>query len=368
MKFALPATNVLSATLATVCCAATLTLAAAGPDSSFEMYAVRATSSVTIRLKTAPGECRILFLDATGKWQDAACEKDGDARVIHLDAARVKDGSTMLLINPPESMNFNDQAAPEVRELAVDGRAATPQQVTDLGGAGTQPREIRVTLHDESPIRSDSVCVTLDQKRLGPDRLEVRIDKGSATCTARLPDVAFGGHEVVFRVADASPFRNSTEVKVGFAFVDTKNVAQAELGAKVKVDSCFPNYSPDALIDGDWQTCAGAGGSDVTWASAETGSDHWIEVTLPKPESIDSVALYWAYKKPSKKVEAQVQKDGKWTCVGVAERAAAEQACTLIRFDPVRTDRIRVFQPAGHGREDRPNLAWVGEISVRKSD
>jgi hypothetical protein len=208
----------------------------------------------------------------------------------------------------------------------------------------------------------------LDGRKLDEGDLTVKVDGKTTHVDIRIPPAGFGDHELLVRAADRSPFANVTEARVTFGYVDTKNVAQAAMGAKVKVDSCYPNYTGDLLIDGDWKSCATSGSSGLTWASAETATEHWVEVILPKPAKVGSVALYWAYRKPSKKVEAQILRDGKWTTVGAAERTKPEQASTIIRFTPVTTDRVRVLQPAGCGREDRPNLMWVGEIAVRKAD
>jgi len=354
------------ANVATCALPGTVSAAAKAP---YDMYEIQATSSITVRLPVPPGKTRILYLAKNRTWADAAFEREGQACVITLSPSHLTDGATTLLVNPPPDLNCNDRTAPDVTGITVDGKRLEPGDTADLGAIGELPSAVTVTFRDAgSPLVAESLQAALDGAPVGPDNLETSVAKGQATATIRVPEVGFGKHTLTVAVADQSPFRNETEFALSFTYADTKNVAQAALGAEVKVDSCFPNYTAAPLIDGDSKSGAGSGGHAVTWASAETETDHWIEVVLPKPESIGSVALYWAYKKPSKRVEVQAWQTGKWERVAAFDRTKTEEACTLIRFKPVTTDRIRVFQPGGHGRDDRPNLFWLGEIAVRKAD
>ena len=77
--------------------------------------------------------------------------------------------------------------------------------------------------------------------------------------------------------------------------------------------------------------------------------------------------MYWAYGKPSKRIEVQIPKGEKWVTVAAAERDGDCMA-TTIRFQPVRSSKFRLYQPSGCGRADRPNLIWVGEISIGKAE
>ncbi len=333
----------------------------------YAIYEVRATSSVRLRLPVSSTTGRVLFLDAADTWQRARTEQDGGARTIHLEAAEMKAGRTLLLIDPPEGLDLNDREAPVLKDLAVDGTFHAPADLVDLGILGVPPRRIGAAFVDRGCFVSPaSITALLDGRKLAPDRVQTVADGRVATCTARLPELNFGPHEVLIRVADSAPFRNTREVRILFTFTDTRDVARAALGARVRVDSSYPDYGPAPLIDGDQDQGTTSGSPSVTWASAETPSEHWIEIQLPEPEEIDSVALYWAYRKPSSKTEVQILEDDKWATLASAERQAAEQTSTVIRFAPVRTDRIRILQPPGRGREDRPDLMWVSEVAVRK--
>ncbi|OGV75188.1 MAG: hypothetical protein A3K19_23110 [Lentisphaerae bacterium RIFOXYB12_FULL_65_16] len=352
-------------TFAAIMAAFCVTGPARAADDSWSLYEIRASASVTLQIEALPG--RTLFLDATGAWQDANCDQKEKTRTIRIDVTRIKDGATKVLVNPPASLNHDDRTAPVVRALVLDGRAVTPQPVVELGSAGTQPKKVAITLADEgSAIVPGSVATVLDGARV--EAACQPADNGKTlACTLDLPALDYGAHELGLDATDSSPFRNRVGLRIRFALLDTDNVAQASLGARVKVDSLFPEYSAGPINDGDSQGCAGAGSPAVTWASAETATEHWVEIQLAQPQAVGSVAVYWAYKKPSKRIEVQIMKDGTWTTIGVGDAKSAQQVTTTIRFDPVTTDQLRLVQPVGCGSSERPNLAWIGEVSVGKA-
>jgi hypothetical protein len=314
-----------------------------------------------------PGTAKALFLDAAGAWQDAAAEQTDQTCTIRIDVTRIKDGTTKLLLNPPASLDYNDRNPPEVRALIVDGAPVAAQPVVDLGATGTPPRRVGFTVADAG----NAIAAGAVEAFLGGQRLAAACQPGdggkAVVCAVDLPELDHGPHELRFTAMDTSPFRNRVEFRVQFTFLDTGNVAQASLGARVKVDSLFAGYTAAPLNDGDSRSCARAGSPQATWASAETADEHWVEIQLAQPETIDTLTVYWAYKKPSQRVEVQVLDNGKWSTIAVGEAKLAEQVATTIRFEPVTTDQVRLWQPVGCGSRDRPNLAWIGEISVGKA-
>lgn len=331
------------------------------------MYEIHATSPVTLRLGASPAPGRILVLDATSTWKPADAQEEGDTVVIHLRAKDMVSGRTRLLVDPPAGLDCNDRDAPIVRSITIDGTQHPPAPVVDLGTVESPPVRIAVALVDGSnAMAPGSLAARLDGNALAPAAAPTSTDR-EMLCALSLPELDFGPHELTVGAHDTSPFRNAVEVQVRFTFVDTRDVAQATLGATVKTDSCYAKYQTSPLIDGDWSTCGASGSPDCTWASAETPTDHWAEIELPQPQLVAGVAVYWAYRKPSARVEVQVPRNGEWTTLATAERTAAEQTSTVLRFPPAKTDRIRILQPAGCGREGRPDIAWIGEISVLKA-
>ncbi|MBT3378771.1 MAG: discoidin domain-containing protein [Lentisphaerae bacterium] len=343
--------------------------AAAGSASPCLMYDIQTTTSVTIRCKPLENARKVLFLNSEGTWTEASMKATDGGKAIRVDVTRIKAGKTILLVDPPEWMNCADRTPPVVRSISIDGKKLPAGGTIDLGTVGTVPGTITMSFEDEhNPIAPGSLQATMDGSPLPAEGFALDNAKEKLSCRLRPGDTDYGPHVINLSVADRAPFANTASLRIRFNYLDTNDIAQASLGAKVTVDSCYSGYEPETLIDGDSQSCAGSGSPTTTWASAETGAEHWVEIAFPKPQQVDGIALYWAYRKPAKRVLAQIHKNGEWTTLGTAERKQGEQVSSTIRFAPVTIGRIRVLQPPNCGREDRPNLFWLGEISVRKSE
>jgi hypothetical protein len=103
------------------------------------------------------------------------------------------------------------------------------------------------------------------------------------------------------------------------------------------------------------------------WVSAERPEPHWIELAFARAARVTSVYVFWGFDRdrymPSRQVELQVAEGGGWRTVsrlepgGHYDRAAFE-------FEPVVTNRLRVFQPPQGGPPNRPFVMWVREVQA----
>ena len=351
------------------CCGTVLgTLVAAESATPAKMYDVRATTSTTIRRKADGESGKVLLLDSEGKWVDAKPTVKNGLQTLHIDAGQLRNGQTTLLIDPPPWLNVNDRTAPDVRALTIDGRSIVPANAIDLGASETTPESIVLRIVDaDNPLKDNAINATLDGAPLPLEHVKVEVMDRQAICRITPGEVDFGPHQIQVKATDASPFANETAMRIRFTRSCADDISQASAGATVKVDSCFAGYGAHTLIDGESQGCANAGSPGVSWASAETDAEHWVEVTLPKAETIDQVTLFWTYKKPSKHVEIQIPEGDAWNTIGTAVRNKTENVASTIPIPLTTTNRIRIYQPPKCGQEDRPNLLWLGEIAVRKS-
>ncbi len=168
-----------------------------------------------------------------------------------------------------------------------------------------------------------------------------------------------------------SPQANLLHGTIRFSAQDPSNKALAAQGAKVTVDSCFPNYESLAAVNDGFSRLSGEScGSDVTWASAETPEEHWVAVTFPAPQRIRKVTVTWAYHThqahSSRRIEIQIPKEGGWQSVYRSPGGGEGESRTMTFTFPEATTRaIRLWQPAGGGSKDRPNLLWIAEIEAR---
>lgn len=143
----------------------------------------------------------------------------------------------------------------------------------------------------------------------------------------------------------------------------------AALAPAVKVDSSFDGYNARPLNDGvtDVREIAAKRYNQGNWVSAESPEPHWIELQFKKPERLTAVYIYWGFDRdrymPSRSVELQAPDGGGWRTVSTLEpggnfdRAAFE-------FAPFVAERVRLFQPAQAGPQNRPFVMWVREVQA----
>jgi serine/threonine protein kinase len=140
--------------------------------------------------------------------------------------------------------------------------------------------------------------------------------------------------------------------------------------SRATVDSSYDGYTPAPLTDGetDVRRIATMKYKDGNWASKETPTPHWIELSFDKPVRLAAVYLYWGFDRdrfmPSRRVELQaMDESGQWQTISKMgpdkdyDRMAFE-------FPPVTTTRARIFQPAQSGPPNRPFIMWVREVKV----
>jgi hypothetical protein len=352
-------------------------LLALGPAAAYQLLHLETTSSLSLTLPVEEEkEVQVLFKDETGQWQTADYRMDDGCVRIQIDVGRLAQGRTLLLINPPPTLEVNDTTPPQVRAVVVDGQARTPAGAAwDLGSLRAAPSRVVVQVEDgENALRLDSATFELDGQRFsaGSQRVQARAQGDKAAQWGfSLPRLSHGAHTLRFRVADGAPEANVLEQTMTFTFVDFSNRALATFHAALKVDSNFPSYPSlaalqDGFVDLDGISC----GNDVSWASAETEEPHWVEIGLPEPQRLHEMTIYWAHAskvyRTSQRWEVQAPDGGGWrTVYRSPDPPIAPTKFTRCRFDPVVTDRLRLWQPARSGSEERPNLLWLGEIEVR---
>ncbi|MFL6334740.1 MAG: protein kinase domain-containing protein [Pyrinomonadaceae bacterium] len=143
----------------------------------------------------------------------------------------------------------------------------------------------------------------------------------------------------------------------------------AALAPVVKVDSSFDGYNTRPLTDGvtDVREIAAKRYNQGNWVSAESPEPHWIELDFTKPERVTAVYVYWGFDKdrymPSRSVELQVADGGGWRTVSTLEPGGNFDR-TAFEFAPFVAERVRLFQPAQDGPQNRPFVMWVREVQA----
>jgi len=143
--------------------------------------------------------------------------------------------------------------------------------------------------------------------------------------------------------------------------------------AVVQVDSAFDTGDPDrtafypksSLHDGVREF---VGESGKAWASREAPTPHWMEFSWERPQTLATVVVFWsdaagALFECPRRFEVQVWQGDEWRTTGaVANRITLEM--NTVTFAPVRTQRLRIWAPAGGGSKRRPNIVWANEVEI----
>lgn len=337
--------------------------------------ALTATASGPVSLSipwTASGKPRVWMRGATGPWQPATFQQAAGKLIFELNPAALGGATLRLLIDPPPDLVLDDDTPPTLIGLKADGKPLPTASPVNLGVSKEAPRQLLAAFRDrENRVDPQSLKVTVDGAPLTREALRVEPQRGMLRVAATLPELEYGKHEIVLSARDTSPQANQLELRLQLQRQDTSNVALASLGATVQVDSCFPDYeSLTPLNDGNTTLSGESCGNDVTWASAETETDHWAQVNLPRPTPVREVTVYWAaYTEVAhtpRYFEVQVLEDDQWVPVYKSPAAGEKaQPVTTARFDPRTVSSLRIFMPAGKGSAERPLLLWIAEIQVR---
>ena len=146
--------------------------------------------------------------------------------------------------------------------------------------------------------------------------------------------------------------------------------AVSALSPQVTVDSSYDGYNTRPLTDGvtDVREIAAKRYNLGNWVSAESPEPHWIELDFKRPERVTAVYVYWGFDRdrymPSRRVELQAPDGaGGWRTISTLEPGGNFDR-TAFEFPPFVAERVRLFQSAQAGPQNRPFVMWVREVQA----
>lgn len=154
---------------------------------------------------------------ADGTWALIDADAEGGAIHFTLTPDQVPDGHATLVINKPEWMVLNDDAAPTVTGFTVDGETVelAAGDAIDLGERSDAPGElIIIVADDKNPIDASSIAVIASGGELPVevDASALGATDTSGNITLSMTNVEPGIYEATLRLSDMSPQRNTVEV------------------------------------------------------------------------------------------------------------------------------------------------------------
>ena len=272
----------------------------------------------------------------------------------------------LLLVNPEKDWNINDRTAPAIKSLLVNGKPMKVEKNIVSVPDDVVVDSIAWSAEDEgNPLDAKQTVLLLDDAPV-----KFALDGKKAEGKVTMERKVMGGHTVKIRLVDSAPEANTTDVTLHFRYADKNTLLNPQNGlAKITVDSCYDGYNSLApLNDGVLKLPGSSASGDVTWASAEIPTEHWVRMDFKKDVTVKEAYIFWPrLENSSKKVELQVLQGDKW--VKVAGTPEAGQKDTLTTAFPLKTPAkgrsFRFWQPKGGGPGGRADIMWICEIILK---
>ncbi len=191
-------------------CAVAVKFDSGGPS---RLYFTGEESGPRITIPVRSDQTKALRRDATGRWQDVAVSIEGGLlSFLATDAAQ---RGTLVLLGSREKLALDDETAPEIAGVEINGEAQAAAEQIDLGRVSEAPGTLAVEfVENESALDLASLAVTGNgfplqasaQTKLSDDgrRLRVVVDLAELAgrreyeVTVSVRDLAPEGHVAAF--------------------------------------------------------------------------------------------------------------------------------------------------------------------------
>ncbi len=136
----------------------------------------------------------------------------------------------------------------------------------------------------------------------------------------------------------------------------------------------FPDYSLTPVVDGIKQR-KDLSPQEAAWASEEEETPHGIEIQLSQPQRGGRFQVTWAYDTNGSEsvrwwvsrefvIQVKDKSGDEWKTVVEVKHNQSIVGCYPLPESSF--SFVRIFQSAGGGHPQRPNLMWVGQLELLK--
>ena len=143
------------------------------------------------------------------------------------------------------------------------------------------------------------------------------------------------------------------------------NLALFSNGSRPYVSSIAYNHHASRINDGV-RPGNNASTSDTAWASATERLPHWAAVVFPWVARVERVEIYWGrgrIPESSRKVVVHGWTGAAWTTISGVQIPEPEPK-TVLSFDPVQVEAVRIWQDADGGTESAPGRMHVAQLEA----
>lgn len=358
-----------SALIALLFCAIALTFAQSPGEGVYHIQTM-GTLEVTLPSGAASGD--ILYRSRDGWKPLSATCSEGTLHFV-LSSDDLNRGATTVTTDVRPWVKLDDGGPPEVVNISVDEKDFPPVPRLDLGGVETCPQTITVEIADaDNWLRTKSYEVSSGGRIFRPRHSAVTLQKVTPRhARLRLDIPAIIGelrsmNIIVISADDWALDSEDLNCAIIFRHVQPHTLSD---GTRLAVDSVTDNQAwADWTVVADGSKMDNSGGTTAgkTWLSEANDAPHWIAVRFPEPRTVTAVKIWWAYWNhyhTSRDYRIQARDGKEWTDLLRATPGTDEQ-CSHHDFDPVLTDRIRIWQAAGGGNPDEKQHMWISELEI----
>lgn len=189
---------------------------------------------------------------ADGKWKPLKSAATGPVTKFSLSPDDIGGGSTMVVLDKPKWMVLDDDAAPAIVKVLLDGQERKAEEL-NLGQIAKAPVELAFAIKDDkNPLDLAGLSVILNDKPLPSSQVTVAKLEGDkfVRVSIKLGDLPAAKYALAAQVADMSPARNVQTLTLSFS--------TAPLVANGSFEEVDNTGKPVAWSTGTW------GGDDPT--------------------------------------------------------------------------------------------------------
>lgn len=352
---------------------ATATALFAQSAGSGAVYRLHTTGNVRLSVPDEIGAATVIYRNAMGKWKTLPIEECDGVLRMHISMDMLKNGQTMIVIDPPQGVDMEDQEPPRVESFEIDGKEFGPVTKVDLGGVQSAPGLVRISVADDlNALRTRTLQVSVNGRRYklrdeGISFLRPSSKQGTIVIdVGRILDGMSADNAVTVSIDDYALDVASLTCSLAFRYTPPFRM---EDGTLLSVDTVTPSTGwndwsvvvDGVKMDSSYSTTAG-----YSWLSDATAAPHWIKMEFPQAREVSGVQLWWAYYetfRTSAAYEVQTWDGEKWA-TQVKIDGQQEAQSSRHEFAPVKTTAIRIWQPGGCGHSGRAEYMWLSELEV----
>lgn len=160
------------------------------------------------------------YRTADGKWKPLKTTAAGSVTKFSLSPQDIGGGSTLVVVNKPSWMVLDDEQAPAVLKILLDGQECKAEQLA-LGQVTKAPGELVFAVKDDrNPLDLAALRVVLNGTTVPAARVtatKLGADGKSARIAIKLGELAPAKYLLAAELSDLSPARNSCALQLAFS-------------------------------------------------------------------------------------------------------------------------------------------------------